>query len=338
MKGPNPFAAWESDPGAICGRKEEIRVFGSFANAAASGQAGAMLVTGGPGTGKTALLRHFRHEAEKAGMLAPMVNVERGEDERAVSDKIFHEISLMREKAAEGNPPSGFGRLAEHIGKLGGRGFGAVVFIDDIDGMKKADAGVAAIISIVKKSWGKRGAAFVMSSTRDIPAESEVLSKINLGPLSEHDARELVERGLKKGPPKMGEECLHSIIGDTGGNPRLLKTVCFNIYERLRENEKVISKGHYLAYLPQIMSALSREWFGRLYQETPLSERTILHALAREEDGMHVSDIAKKIRKPLGPVTALTRRLLDRGQIVRVGRGKYRVFSRLYGRYAAQRR
>jgi predicted transcriptional regulator len=85
------------------------------------------------------------------------------------------------------------------------------------------------------------------------------------------------------------------------------------------------------------MSALSREWFGRLYQETPSAERGILSALARSEEGMHVSDIAKNLGKPLGPVTALTKRLLDSGQIVKIDRGRYMVFSKLYARYVVQR-
>jgi hypothetical protein len=167
--------------------------------------------------------------------------------------------------------------------------------------------------------------------------QSELLRRMELGPFGEHEAREVVEKALKKGPPKMGEECLLSVLADTGGNPRLFKAVCFIIYDRLRDNEKIISKGHYLAYLPQIMGSLSRDWFGAMYQETPASERAVLKALASGDEGMHVSDIAKRLRKPLGPITALVGRLRGRGQVVRIDRGRYRVFSKLYGRYVAQR-
>ena len=58
---------------------------------------------------------------------------------------------------------------------------------------------------------------------------------------------------------------------------------------------------------------------------------------AKNEEGMHVSDIAEELGKPLGPVTALTRRLLDRGQIIKLGRGKYRIFAKLYAKYVMQR-
>jgi hypothetical protein len=336
LKGPNPFALWEDDPSAICGRKDESRVFISFANGASSGQAGLMLVTGGPGEGKSAMLRYFRSEAEKAGMLAPYVNAEKGEGEADIAEKLYHEMVSSGARPANAAPGS-FAALSEFAARAAKSGFGAVLLIDDMDNMKKSDLALAGLLKLLKASWGKRSVAFIVSSTRELRAESDILTPVRLKPFGEHDAREMMEKTLKKGPPKMGEECLQSILADSGGNPKLMKRVCHEIYERLRDSEKVITKGHYLAYLPQIMGALSREWFGRMYQETPAAERAILQILSKSDDGMHVSDIAAKLGKPLGPVTALTKRLLDRGQIVRLDRGKYRVFSKLYAKYAAQR-
>ena len=331
MKGPNPFALWEDDPAALAGRKHEIRSFASFANAAASRQGSVLVVLGGPGAGKSTILRRLRQEAEKEGLEAPYVNAERGEDESAVSDKLYQEMAPGARR--RGKAPSTFEELS---GKLGA-GQGAVFFIDDIDNMKKADEAFRRIVDLLKAKRGKRSIAFVVSSMRQLKALEGPVEHMALKPLEEHEAREMIDKALKKGPPKMGEECFNSLLADTGGNPRLLKRICHDIYGRLRENEKVISKGHYLAYLPQIMGSLSREWFGKMYQETPRAEREILHAIAGEEDGAHVSDIAKRIGKALGPVTALTRRLLDSGQIVRIDRGKYKLFSRLYARYVVQR-
>jgi hypothetical protein len=296
-----------------------------------------MIVSGGPGSGKSALLRYFRHEAGKNGMLAPYVKVEKGESETALSEKIFHEAAMLSGLERSGPPPGGLDKTFQALGRFVRKGFGAVVLIDDLDLLRKADGALGRIAAILKEGWGRREVAVVVSTTREMDAGAELSTMVALRPFGEHEAREMVEKALKKGPPKMGDECLNSILSDSGGNPRLIKSLCRMIYERLRDNEKVITKGHYLAYLPQMMSALSREWFGRMYQETPTAERLILHALARSEDGMHVSDVARTLDRPLGPVTALTRRLLDSGQIVRVDRGKYRVFSKLYARYVNQR-
>ncbi len=334
MKGPNPFVPWEEDPDRIYGRKEETRIFNSFSNAASSKQGGGMVVVGGPGLGKTFLLRHFRHQAEKNGLLAPYVKAERREDIRSVVGKIHYELSLLPGYTVKKAPKTfdGVAEIAESFGR-----FGVIFFIDDLDNMKRADEALSRISRTLRSGWGRRRVSFLMSSTRVFRIKSEIISTLALRPLDEHDARELVEKALKKGPPRMGEECLHSIMTDSGGNPRIFKSICRHVYDRLRDTEKVISKGHYLAYSPYIMSMLSREWFGGMYQETPEAERQILRVLAKSNGEMHVSDMARKLGKPLGPVTALTRRLLDRGQIVKVGRGKYRIFAKLYAKYVVQR-
>ncbi len=336
MKGPNPFVIWEENPMNICGRREEVRIFNAFLNATSSKQPGMFLVTGGPGLGKTTMLRHFSRLAQKEGLLAPYVNVEKGESAGAVADKLYHEAGATQGLAIGGRKaPEGFEGLITAAGS-DRKHFGAIFFIDDIDKMKKANDAVASIEKLVKSSWKRRRVSFVLSSTRDFRITSPLLTRMPLRPFEEHEAREVVDKALKKGPPKMGEECFNSVMKDTQGNPLLFKTVCHHIYARLRDNEKVISKGHYLAYLPHIMSMLSREWFGRMYQETPAAEREILMVLAKNES-MHVSDVAEELDKPLGPVTALVKRLLDRGQIVKLDRGRYRIFARLYGKYVLQR-
>ncbi len=337
MKGPNPFARWESDASGICGRKDESRIFNGFAGRAAAGQGGVLIVAGGPGTGKTTILRHFQAEAERAGLSTVFVNAEEREDEKAIADKAYREIPLMPGQKAKGAAPEGFERLAAAVEKGSKAGFGAIIFIDDIDRMRKAPEALSALARLAKAGWGRKRVGYVVSTTAAPGISSEVATLMDLRPFEEHEARELVEKALGKGPPKMGDECLSSIIADSGGNPRLIKSVCMHIYDKLRDNEKVITKGHYLGYLQYIISMLGREWFGSMYQSTPPSEKAILHELAANEDGMHVSDMAEKLGKPLGPVTALVGRLLDSGQIVRVGRGKYRIFSKLYARYVAQR-
>lgn len=335
MKGPNPFAFLEDNPEGICGRKHEAGVFDSFVRSTSAKQPRVMVVSGGPGVGRTFLLRYFRHEAGKAGLLAPYAKAERGEWAASLIGRIYQETAMLA-PFRPGALPDSFEKLVEGLAKGAGGKFGVVVFIDDVDSLRKADEAVSAIVRLMGSLQGRKRVAFVLATTREMAMESPLVTVLPLKPFDGHETRDYVDGALGKGPPKMGEECLHSIREDTGGNPGLLKAVCRHLYDRLKDNERVISKGHYLAYLPYIMSMLSAEWFGRTYQETPAAERDILRVLAKSGEGAHVSDVAKTLRKPLGPVTALTKRLLDSGQIVRLGRGRYAVFSRLYARYVVQ--
>jgi len=324
MKGPNPFQIYEIDPEKIIGRKDEVRVFNSFVNGAVSGQPGILLLIGGPGIGKTTLIRHFSHIARREGALAPYVKVEKGEGLEALIDKIFQETKAIPNLELRRTAPESFEELLKTAKSK--KHFGTILFIDDIDRMKK----VKEALSVIEKAT-EQGISIVMTSTKEMKTERTMVLK----PFEAHETRELVEKALGK-DLKMGEECFNSIMNDSEGNPKLFKTVCHHIYDRLRENEKIISKGHYLAYLPHIMNMLGREWFGKMYQETPTAEREILLSISRK-DTTHVSDVAKELDKSLGPITALVKRLLDRGQIVKLDRGKYKIFAKLYGKYVISR-
>jgi len=349
MKGQNPFPLWGETPQSIIGRNKEIDIFNSYLNAVSSGRTVLLLSRGGPGSGKTLLFRRLRRSSIKEGFASPYIKIEKGESLPDVVNKL-HQETIGFLESREGERGARPGKYSPAISALRKRSVstfeglvkavsldvgktlsGTIFFIDDFDNMRKSDEAFFKLLSIARKSKFQIG--FMLSSTRDFGRQDPAIRRFTLNPFTEHEVRELVDKALGKGPPKMGEQCLKSIYLDTGGNPRLVKTACWMLYERLKETDKIITKGHYLAALPALTSMLGREWFGPMYSRTPEAERKILKTLAKEGTYMHISDVAARMGKSLGPTTALAKRLLDRGQIVKIERGAYSVFSRLYGRY-----
>lgn len=332
MRGSNPFIPSVDENDDIIGKKEELRILDGFISMVGSGNPSMILIRGVPGSGRSAFLRHLEREAAKAGIFTVYARAERGEDLSEISKRIYGEMTgsagVLKKK------PSGFSELLPAlVPQEGKKAFGTLLIIDDIDALRKPEESIMAMERAIQASPNKVGLA--MSTIRTIRRKD--LAILELKPLGEGEAREFVDKSLKNSHVRMGDECISTILSDTGGNPKLFRSVCRLIYDKLRENEKIISKGHYLAYLPAIMAVLSIEWFARAYQETPMSERAILVAMAKDEDGIHVSDISRRVGRPMGQVTALIGRLLDSGQIVRLERGKYKVFSKLYARYILQR-
>jgi len=346
MKGPNPFYQWGREK-EFEGRKTEMEDFRAALAQLTAGKSFAILLRGFPGSGKSALLRHMQHESEHNRFFAPVTGVSEGEKTDSLLNKIKAEmINYAGEKVGEGLINE---RTGANLRKLEKSEFpfsfaralsrsteGIVIIIDDADGLKDPEKlGEFVAVSLRKAEREKIKLGFVVTSTKSISSLERPAKTMRLPPLQEHDIRNLIGLALKKGPPKMGEECIKSIMEDSEGSPKIAKEMCRIIFDKLPDKEKIITKGHYLAYSPAIMSALGRDFFDRLYSKLPRSEREVLRAFAEVGKPANISDIARKIKKR--HATTLALRLAERGQLERVDRGLYRVFNRLYGRYAMER-
>jgi hypothetical protein len=341
MKGANPFMLWANNS-FINGRKTELAEFKSYLNAIVSGQSQGIMITGIPGIGKSTLLRHFRDDTEKAKMLAVYVKAGKGERMMSFAGKLAHEsVSMIAGMAPELTGREllpklkTLGEITDGIERaIKGKQEGVLFFFDDVDLLKEQRELAGKVSQLLAK---KRRVGVILAGTNSIDPLPEKTRIMKLGSFEEHDVQEFVKEALKKGPPDMGDACMKTILTDSEGNPRIVATMCRVIYDRMKENEKRITRGHYLAFFPAIMSMLAGEFFSPLYESIPEAERVVLAAFAKEGRTMHISDIAKRVRKRLGVVTTLAMRLVKRGALVRVERGQYRVFTKLFGRYVIER-
>jgi predicted ATPase len=348
MRGPNPFTPWSAGNADFIGRKPEMDMYGSYIKEIAGGRPELLLVSGAPGIGKSALLRRFSSESEKTRLFAPLLACGEGERfepflsraasalvgyaEEKASEGMLTERTLSSLKGAAGGEESflSFCRMATRQAE------GAIMLIDNVDSLRDPGALSSFLTTMTKAAIAERlRLGFVASFTEGFAGFRGTGREIRLAPFDEHGIREMVESALKKGPPKMGEECLHSIVNESEGNPYVAKTICYVIYDRLPEREKIITQRHYLTYYPAIMGTLSREFFDRLYLGLPPSEREVLAAFARAGKPANISDIARAVGKR--HATTLALRLVSRGQLLRLDRGLYKVFTKLYGRYVLQR-
>ncbi len=346
MKGPNPFVPW--DESSIIGRKEQFKTFEDFLDFVAQGNSGILLLRGVPGSGKSMMMRRFQAETLKRKLFAPYIKAERNEKMDRVSKELFQELegeimdkvdagAIPHGRAAEFSRQKGAGTfriLINNLAKTLGHSFsGVVFFIDDFDSVRKTEDALRHMANVASE---KRNIGFVISSTKKLQRLPENVREIELGPIEEYEFHDFIAKALSK-EPKMGEECIKSIYRDSGGNPKLLKQVCWILYDRIREGEKMITRAHYTANVRNIVSFLSREWFGKLYASASAQEGVILKILARANKPLSVKEVSTQLNKSMGPVATLLLRLEAKGHIVKFERGKYQVFSGLYAKFIRER-
>ncbi|MBI5227712.1 ATP-binding protein [Candidatus Micrarchaeota archaeon] len=297
--------------------------------------AGVELLVGPSGIGKSAILKFLKKESQRKGMGVVYVKVEIGEAEGDIADKVLRQLTSGKEKKYSG--------IKTLVRAIAGHGphEPLAILIDDMEKSKNAPAIISSLLRIAGQNKGR--VIFVISSTLHY---DEIENQMVLANLNKHDIEELIEKDLRERNLKMGEECFNAIVNDSSANPRIVNIMCGQLYETLAENEQMISKAHYLEQLDEIMNNLESEWFGQLYAQSSESERKILKALAEfaetaryaEPDAQRISEISKKTRMGQGPLMALVRRLLESGQVVKLGRGEYGLFAKIYGQYILQRR
>ncbi len=346
MKAPNPFAPW--DESTIIGRKEQFKAFEDYLERVTSGDSRILLLRGTPGSGKGMIMRHFQTEALKRKLFAPYIKASRNEKMDRITKELFQELeSEIMDKVDSGLMPEGRANafirqsrtgtlrmLINNLWRTLGRTFpGILFFIDDFDNVRKNEEMLRHVSNIAAE---KRNIGFVFSTTGKFRHLPENVQEMDLGPLEEYEFRDYLAKVLKK-EPRMGDECTKSVYKDSGGNPKLIKQVCWILYDKLKEEEKIISKAHYSTNMRNMMSFLSRDWFGKLYASASAQEKIVLKILARANKPLSVKETARQLNKPMGPVATLLLRLEAKGHIVKIKRGNYQIFSGLYAKFIKER-
>ncbi|MFH1222243.1 MAG: AAA family ATPase [Candidatus Micrarchaeota archaeon] len=336
----NPFLPWGM-PSTVMGRKEELRIVSAFVSHISNGKTMLLLLRGAPGMGKTVLLKAANNQAAELKMLRCFVKAPaaanallreiHAELAAAVSDlSDAGEVTFEAARKFQEERPETFAALFSGLKKATVKK-PLLIVVAEVDDMRMAEA---ALNDAARALESQTGVGILFSTAKKLyPPPGEMY--VELHPVDEHDFREYVEK-LTKGRARIGEECLKSIYRDSGGNPKLLQLTCWYLYDSARENEKIITQAHYVAGQRGLLSLLSHEWFSRQYAQTSDAEKKVLRQLARLGEAS-VTDIAKSMNRSQGPVATLLLRLEERGDVVKVKRGIYRLFAPLYASFVSER-
>lgn len=294
MEQRNPFYVWGEKVENLVGFKDELKFIGPFLSNIEGENSGLLLINGPPGSGRSLFLERLWIDAQSRGF-----NV------------IFNQFYSNSDTFDLSSIKSAKKPL--------------LVVIDDFDLSKNADK-LLREISLTDHP----GVGFVLSSLNSFSAPNS--KSFTLEHLSSVEAHDLVSKSLKPTSIKMGEECITTLLEESSGNPKIFKLLCWFLFEKLKPSEKIITKGHYLAYSQAILSFLSREFFGKLFATVSKKESLILRCFA-SSDILSVNEISNSSKVPLREVTSMILRLQKKGFLIKVERGKYKIFARLFAKY-----
>lgn len=338
----NPFVVWRL-PETLINRKEEQKILLAFIDHIINGQSWTVIITGAAGSGKSTLLKWAQKEAEKRKCIVSFVTIPARSGKEFLLIELKARISsLLKELEDKGTIKKS---VVDNFAKKTTSDFITFVrtvkkalekrplifIIDDFDAVKNAQKILEELNEAIE---GQSGVGLLMSSSKKlVPMLGNMLIKLNA--VEEHDFFDYVARVTTKAT-KIGDECARAIYLDSGGNPRIIQFISWYLYEHVKEGDKIITKAHYDGLRRGVLTALANEWFGQFYADASEEEKRILQELAKAEQ-ISVTELSRIVGKKEGPTATLLLRLLERGDVMKVKRGVYKLFAPLYASFILER-
>ncbi len=135
---------------------------------------------------------------------------------------------------------------------------------------------------------------------------------------------------------RTGENALTKVHDVTEGHPYVLAAYLAAAYDKVAPNEAELTTAHFEAADVEFVNRALRPFFARFYDQTGPSSRQILTKMAENFGEASLSELTNALNKSSNELSPYLARLVQDGAIVRVDRGKYRLFHHLLGVYINQ--
>ncbi|MBI5636084.1 ATP-binding protein [Candidatus Micrarchaeota archaeon] len=146
-----------------------------------------------------------------------------------------------------------------------------------------------------------------------------------------------VEKKLRQVKMRISKGAFSKAYATTEGHPFVLVAYLSAAYSKLQAGETELDEIHFKAADVEFVSIILSPFFARFYDQAGKASKDILAAMAEKESGeislMELTDALGKENNELSPHLA---KLVQDGSILRIDRGRYKLFHHLLGQYVRQ--
>lgn len=175
--------------------------------------------------------------------------------------------------------------------------------------------------------------AFPEQMTEKFSPLARFFHPIPLHNLSKQESILLMRTKLKSTSIKADDSLLGKLYEESEGHPYVLVAIAYVLYENLPEKNTIITIKHYDAIKPKITSYLNIDYFGVMYKKIRPTGKLILKQIAKLGGEATFSEIIKSVKKSKGAISPVILELIEQGSLVRLERGRYKIFHALYKEY-----
>ena len=150
------------------------------------------------------------------------------------------------------------------------------------------------------------------------------------------ESKSFIRRKLTKVKLAISDEVLNLVYSVTEGHPFVLSAYMATAYSKLKPGEGELRKEHFEATDIEFVKRVLSPFFSRFYDQVGKNSKSILTEMAKRGGKIELSELCEVMGKESNELSPYLAKLTQDGAILRIDRGKYKLFHKLLAQYVKQ--
>jgi len=150
---------------------------------------------------------------------------------------------------------------------------------------------------------------------------------------SEEESNIFIRKKLTSRGINISDELLKIVYEKTEGHPFVLSAYMASCFQKLISGEKELNKNHFQATDINFVQRILAPFFSRFYDNAGKNSREVLYCISKNGGEMGLSELSEELKKENSAISPYLAKLVQDGAILRLERGKYKLFHQLFKVY-----
>ena len=142
-----------------------------------------------------------------------------------------------------------------------------------------------------------------------------------------------IRKKLDKIKYSISDVLINRVYDVTEGHPFVLSAYMATSYSKIKSGESVFKKEHFDAADIEFVKQVLSQFFSRFYDQAGKSSRNILIEIAKKNGEISLFELSETMQKEYNELSPYLAKLVQDGAIIRIDRGRYRLFHKLLSKY-----
>ena len=147
------------------------------------------------------------------------------------------------------------------------------------------------------------------------------------------ESKSFIKRKLDTIRFSIGDNVLDKVYEVTEGHPFVLSAYMAAAYSKMKAGEKELKKEHFEAADIDFVKRVLSHFFSRFYDQGGKISKKILIEMAKKNGVMTLAELSVLLDKGYNELSPYLAKLIQDGAILRIERGRYKLFHKLLGKY-----